>query len=135
MAARYLLDTNHLGMATRTRSLVYRRICEERESGVRFGTCIPVICELEVGIQNLSDPERSRHGLRGLIQRHVRIWPMDSKTSEIYGSLVHRLRERGRVLSQVDIMIAALAIQHDLILLTTDRDFEGLPEVKAENWS
>jgi predicted nucleic acid-binding protein len=31
-------------------------------------------------------------------------------------------------------MIAALAYQMGLKVLTTDRDFEALPEVRRENW-
>jgi predicted nucleic acid-binding protein len=31
-------------------------------------------------------------------------------------------------------MLAALARQYKLTLLTTDRDFEALPDLKVENW-
>jgi tRNA(fMet)-specific endonuclease VapC len=37
-------------------------------------------------------------------------------------------------LSQVDIMVAALALSMDLTLLTTDLDFEALPDLRVENW-
>lgn len=32
-------------------------------------------------------------------------------------------------------MLAALARQMKLTLLTTDRDFEALPKVRTENWA
>ena len=38
------------------------------------------------------------------------------------------------MLSQVDMMLAALARQKDLTLATSDRDFEALPDVRTENW-
>lgn len=50
------------------------------------------------------------------------------------GYLLDELRAKGRVLSQVDMLLAALARRMKLVLLTTDRDFEALPDVKAENW-
>jgi len=31
-------------------------------------------------------------------------------------------------------MLAALCRQQRLILLTTDRDFEALPDIRVENW-
>jgi predicted nucleic acid-binding protein len=31
-------------------------------------------------------------------------------------------------------MLAAMARQMKLVLLTTDRDFEALPDVRTENW-
>ena len=51
-----------------------------------------------------------------------------------YGEIYVDLRRRGRVLSQVDMMIAALARQMGLTLLTADRDFEALPDLRIENW-
>jgi predicted nucleic acid-binding protein len=32
-------------------------------------------------------------------------------------------------------MLAALCRQRDLTLLTTDRDFEALPDISVENWT
>jgi predicted nucleic acid-binding protein len=44
------------------------------------------------------------------------------------------VQRSGRVLSQVDMMLAALARQMGLILLSSDRDFEDLPGLSVENW-
>ena len=44
------------------------------------------------------------------------------------------LRRHGRALSQVDMVLAALARQHKLVVLTTDRDFEALTDLRVENW-
>jgi predicted nucleic acid-binding protein len=44
------------------------------------------------------------------------------------------LRRLGRALSQIDMMLAALARQHDLIVPTTDRDFEAITDLRVENW-
>jgi len=48
--------------------------------------------------------------------------------------LFHALRARGRVLSQVDMVLVALARSMNATLLTSDRDFEALPELRVENW-
>jgi predicted nucleic acid-binding protein len=44
----------------------------------------------------------------------LRLWPIDLKTTRIYGDIYMDLRRRGRILSQVDIMVAALARQMKL---------------------
>ncbi|MBI4671516.1 MAG: PIN domain-containing protein [Chloroflexi bacterium] len=44
------------------------------------------------------------------------------------------LRKRGRQLATIDALIATLALRHNLILLTTDRDFQAAPELAQENW-
>lgn len=129
----YLLDCNHLSAALRKVSPVRERVREERKAGHRFISCLPVLCELEVGIQQTAKPDEYRRRLAQLL-RHVRLWPLDGETARLYGAVYIELRRVGRVVSQVDMMLAALARQHGLTVLTTDRDFEALPDVRIENW-
>jgi tRNA(fMet)-specific endonuclease VapC len=130
----YLLDTNHVGLAVDRASIVGQRILEARLAGVRLGTCLPVLCEIEAGLRQVRHRVKYRRDLDHLLTQ-LRVWPMDLKTTRLYGDLYLELRQRGRVLSQVDIMIAALARQVKLIILTTDRDFEALPDIRTEDWS
>ena len=67
--------------------------------------------------------------------RHVRIWPLDAETTRLYGGAVYiELRRQGLALSQVDMMLAALARQYTLIVLTSDHDFEALTDLAIESW-
>jgi len=53
------------------------------------------------------------------------------RASEIYG-LLHR---RGRLISDVDFLIAATALVHDLVLVTGNEDhFERVPDLRFVNW-
>jgi tRNA(fMet)-specific endonuclease VapC len=101
--------------------------------GVKVGTCVPVLCEIEAGVQQVSRPDVYRENLERLL-RQVRVWPIDSSTARIYGVIHHHLRTRGRILSQVDVMLAALARQMSLVVATSDKDFAALPDVATENW-
>ena len=130
----YLIDANHLGLAVTRSSTVRRRMEEARKSGARFGTCVPVLCEIEAGILKVKRPDEYRQNLRRLL-RFVRVWPLDLETARLYGSIYHELRQKARFLSQVDMMLAALARQMRSTLLTTDRDFEALPRIRTQNWS
>ena len=130
----YLLDCNHLSRALRKVSAVRERIHQGRRAGHRFISCYPVLCELEAGIQQTPKPEENRRRL-GQLLRHVRLWPLDSETARLYGKIYIELRDKGRVLSQIDMVLAALARQHKLIVLTTDRDFEALSDLRVENWT
>jgi tRNA(fMet)-specific endonuclease VapC len=129
----YLLDCNHLSAALRKVSAVRERIHAGRRAGHRFVSCHPVLCELEVGIQQTSTPYEYRRR-SGHLLRNVRLWPLDAETTRLYGAVYIELRRLGRALSQVDMMLAALARQHKLIVLTTDRDFEALPDLAVESW-
>jgi tRNA(fMet)-specific endonuclease VapC len=130
----YLLDCNHFSAALRKVSSLRERIQQQRKAGHRFISCHPVLCELEVGILQTSRPEENRRRLAQLL-RHVRLWPLDAETARLYGMVYIELRRHGRVLSQVDMMLAALARQHKLTVLTTDRDFEALTDLRVENWA
>ena len=94
---------------------------------------MPVLCEIEAGIQQIRQPDEYRRDLESLL-RQVRVWPMDRLTARLYGEIRNDLKQRGRVLSQVDIMLAALARQMKLTLVTSDQDFAALPDVATENW-
>lgn len=133
MTAGYLLDTNHLSRAVMPRSSVRQRITDLRQRGIKVGTCVPVLCEIEAGIQQVSQPDVYRLNLERLL-RQIRIWPIDPSTARLYGVIHQDLKLRGRVLSQVDMMIAALARQMALTVGTSDQDFAALPDVLTENW-
>lgn len=72
--------------------------------------------------------------LSGLLKQ-VRIWSLQPGTAVVYGELFHELRRKGRALSQVDMIIAALATQMNATLLTTDRDFEAVDGLHTESWA
>jgi tRNA(fMet)-specific endonuclease VapC len=130
----YLLDTNHVGMAVDRASVVGQRIFEARFAGQRLGTCLPVLCEIEAGLRQVRHKVKYRRDLNHLLLQ-LRLWPVDLKTCRIYGDIYFDLRLRGRVFSQVDIMVAALARQLKLTILTTDRDFGALPDIRTADWS
>jgi tRNA(fMet)-specific endonuclease VapC len=130
----YLLDCNHLSAALRKVSPVRERIYQGRRAGHRFISCYPVLCELEVGIQQTPKPEENRRRLHQLL-RQIRLWPLVAETTRLYGAVYLELRRQGRALSQVDMMLAALARQHKLTVLTTDQDFGALADLRLENWT
>jgi tRNA(fMet)-specific endonuclease VapC len=130
----FLLDTNHVGLAVDRASAVGQRIFEARLAGMRLGTCLPVLCEIEAGMRHVRRKVKYRRDLSHLLLQ-LRLWPIDLKTARIYGDMYTELRRRGRVLSQVDIMVAALARQMKLTILTTDRDFGALADIRTADWS
>lgn len=45
-----------------------------------------------------------------------------------------QLRKQGWQLGGIDSMVAIIAVRNQLTLLTTDKDFQGVPDLKLENW-
>lgn len=131
--ARYLLDTNHMSAALDARSAVRERLYQSLQAGNRFGTCVPVLCELETGIHQTRRRDRNRQILAVLL-RQIRIWPLEPAIAPLYAEIYHELRDQGRVLSQVDLLLVALARSMGSTLLSSDRDFKGLSDLHGENW-
>ncbi len=131
--ALFLLDTNHLSAALNDEPDVRAKLRELRLRGDRVGTCVPVLCELHAGIALTARREENERIL-GELLRQIRIWPLDLRCAVQYGQVYHELRRRGRALSQVDIMLAALARCGGARLVTSDRDFAALPEIVTESW-
>jgi tRNA(fMet)-specific endonuclease VapC len=68
------------------------------------------------------------------LARENRVVACDDDTARIYGDLKNRLRQRARPIPENDVWIAALAVQHDLTLVTRDAHFAALTELSLEDW-
>ncbi|QOV87290.1 PIN domain-containing protein [Humisphaera borealis] len=137
MRRKYLLDTNQLTHAAANRgSPVVKRIRQVSSAGDAVGVCVPVLCEAHAGFAGLSEAKRE-HYLEELrhLMRLLRLWPLDSDAAVEYGRIYQSCRQVGRVLSPVDMMLAALAREERLILVTADRDFDALPDLRIEDWT
>jgi predicted nucleic acid-binding protein len=80
---------------------------------------------------------RRRDGNRRILAvllRQVRVWPLELAIAPLYAEIYHDVRGRGRALSQVDMLLAAMARSMSATILTSDRDFDALPDLRVENW-
>lgn len=131
--AGYLLDTNHLSPLITLSHPLRQRFLKQQRQGDDFALAVPALTELLFGIltlprarQNLAEWNRLTPGLI--------IYHLDREDAEKAANLQVLLRRRGRQLSTVDALIAAIALRYDLTLLTTDKDFAAIAQLKRENW-
>lgn len=61
-------------------------------------------------------------------------YSVDEVIAEEAAKLRIHLRSRGRQPEAVDSLTAIIALQNNLTLLTTDKDFLAVPGLKQENW-
>lgn len=64
-----------------------------------------------------------------LNSERVRVLYPSEATTHIYGRVYSQLRKQGTPIPSNDIWIAALALQHDLLLVTRDKHFDHLPQL------
>ncbi len=55
-------------------------------------------------------------------------------TANEYGKIKNELREKGRMIPENDLWIAALARQYDLTLVSDDRHFREIDGLRRESW-
>jgi tRNA(fMet)-specific endonuclease VapC len=89
-----------------------------------------VLAELRAGFA-VGDAGRRNEGAltRFLGSSRVQVQYPDEQTTHHYASVFAQLRWQGTPIPTNDIWIAALVLQHDLVLLTDDRHFANIPQL------
>jgi tRNA(fMet)-specific endonuclease VapC len=82
---------------------------------------------------------RSRHkrALSALLEELIResnVLPIDVETTEHYAIVRERLRANGHPLPENDVWISALALQHDLEVVSRDNDFDHVIGLRRRSW-
>lgn len=62
--------------------------------------------------------------------------PMTENSAKISAELYSTLRQQGNTVDDIDILIAGIAIDNDLTLITNNENhFNRIPGLQVENWS
>ncbi len=118
---KYLLDTNQVVYYLRQET----RVVDDLQSRKGEGLAVSIIsvAELYEGIFRATNPEEAERALKDFLSE-VTVLSIDEEVARIFGQERARLRQVGMPMSDLDLLIAATALRHDLTLLTADRDFE-----------
>jgi tRNA(fMet)-specific endonuclease VapC len=91
---------------------------------------VPVLAELRFGFARGTKGRANAAILtRFLDSKRVGVLPCDDQTASTYAQLKAELTERGTPIPINHVWIAALAIQHAVLLHTLDSDFERIPQL------
>ena len=89
-----------------------------------------VLGELRAGFTVGKYGKQNERTLRAfLIKEGVHTLHADDKTTHHYAALYRQLRGQGTPIPTNDMWIAALVVQHDLVLCYRDRHFAHLPQI------
>ena len=74
-------------------------------------------------------------GFFDTIVRQTGIVPLDKTALDIASNLYADLRGKGQLIEDADLLMAAIALAHDLTLLTANvRHFQRIESLRIENW-
>jgi len=137
VTARYLVDTNVLSEPVRKEpdDAVVNKL---REHGGELATASIVWHEMVFGVR-LLPPSRKRTAmeryLAEVVAAAIPILPYDTVAAEWHGGERARLLKAGLTPSFADGQIAAVAVVHDLILVTDNvQDFQLFDSLRIERW-
>lgn len=132
MSVRYLLDTNAASYAINKKSAAVDRHLA-RVPMAELGISAVTEGELRFGAARSGST-----GLQATVEQFllgVGIFAWDSDAAKEYGGLRSELERQGRVMGSLDMMIAAHAIALAVILVTGDRAFARIKNLKTEDWT
>ncbi len=129
----YLLDTNHISPIVTIEHPLRQKLLAQQQANHTFAIAAPVLSEFIYGISLLPRAERNLTEWARLKHDFIyySISPQDAEQS---AKLRVSLRQQGWQLGIIDAMIAVIAVRNDLVLLTSDKDFRSVPDLKRENW-
>ena len=126
---RYLLDTNIIiGMFAEDKA-----IQEKVQNTEKLFLASPVVGELYYGARKSSRPIENLARVNRLTQRFP-LFSCGLETGQWFGIIKDELRRKGNLIPDNDIWIAAIAMQHDLILVTRDAHFDEVETLQTEHW-
>lgn len=131
----YLFDTDCLSnILKKVPSPLLIKKLELLPKGLQFTTSINV-SEIYFGAYRSRNQERILKAYEDKVFPNVNILHFDTGSGKIYGRLKAILEKRGLSKSEPNLRIAAIAIQHDMILVTGNRrHFMNIPRLNMEDW-
>ena len=100
------------------------------------GLAIPtiVLAELYAGAHKHPNPAKLLPLIADLLQEVVVI-DFDSACAECFGQLKGTLQQQGVTVSRMDLLIAAVALVHNLMLVTHNTsDYQNVPGLRLDDW-
>ena len=131
----YLFDTDCLSnILKKAPSPLLIKKLETLPKDLQFTTPINV-SEIYFGAYRWRNRKKIIKAYEDKVFPNVNILPFDTDSGKIYGRLKALLEKRGFSKSEPDLKIAAIAIQHDMILVTENkRHFMNIPGLNIEDW-
>ncbi len=131
--AHYLLDTNHASTLVTLHHPLRQKVITAMAAGHHFSVTVPVVTESVLGMSLLPRAIANRQEWENLRQ-DMKCFELDATDGLNAADLQLDMRKSGIKLETVDALIATIALRHRLILLSSDKDFHAIPNLRYENW-
>jgi len=131
----FLFDTDTLSNVVK-RKPSGRLLQKLEETPIAFQYTSSInVGEIYYGANRSSRKVQILKAFEELVFPNVNILPFDRQSGQVFGMLKAELEKRGIGCSEPELRIAAVAIQHGLVLITGNtRHFKNIPGLRIEDW-
>ena len=130
----YLLDTNICIYIIKKKPPVVLKRVESKQPG-QIAISTITLAELEYGIVRSRYPDRNRVALLEFLLPFT-ILDFDQAASAEYGHIRLSLESKGRPIGPMDLLLAAQARSHGLVLVSNnEKEFKRVEGQRIENWA
>ena len=131
---KYLLDTNIcIYIIKNNPPAVQQRFAKERLGDVGISSI--TVAELYYGAEKSSQIDRNIISIQKFLQPLI-VLLFSEDDALAYGKVRTDLERRGAPIGAMDLLIAAQALSHELILVTNNvREFQRIVSLRIENWT
>ena len=128
----YLLDTNAAIALLKEQPQMLNHVRRVGRSTLRV--CAPVEAELWFGVAKNARQEQNRARLLTLLEWLPSL-PFAGQATQHFGHIRAHLASQGTPIGPYDLQIAAIALAHDLTVVTHNtREFARVPGLKLKDW-
>ena len=125
---KYLIDTDWVIHSLRGEKRVMKKLLELKGEGLTIN--VISLAELYEGVYRSTDPTSDEKVLEDFLTG-VSILGISSEVCKIFGRERARLRKEGKLIGDIDLLIACTCLHHDLTLLTDNiREFGRVENLK-----
>ena len=129
----FLLDTNAFSDLMRKHTKLDARMSSLSPAD-RVVICTVVRGEIRYGIEQLPQSKR-RQDLEGPLFTVIPCESVPEAAGDHYAKIKLTRRQKGLVLDENDLWIAATALALDAVLITRDSDFQQIEGLSVNNWT
>jgi tRNA(fMet)-specific endonuclease VapC len=130
----YLLDTNIcIYIIKKKPAAVLKQVQAKQPGEIAISTI--TVAELEYGVARSHYPDRNRVALLEFLLPFT-VLDFDPFASVEYGRIRALLESKGKPIGPMDLLLAAQAKSHNLILVTNnEKEFRRIDGLRIENWA
>ena len=129
---KFLLDTDTCAFWLRGQTAVRDRLAAVGTEII--GISVITLAELRYGAAYSERPASNHQAIDDFISP-LSVVGMDSEIARAFGEIKSQLRKEGKLIEDLDLLLAATARTYDLTLVTNNQDhFSRIANLRLENW-